>query len=99
MYLNFFPKTICKRFEVAVEFAAWQQSNKINKQTFRVRGWGQGQGRSRDPARVDVDEVEVGKVDNVAGVNASLYCMPMPNKITLTKRFFFVCQKNLLLHW
>ncbi len=43
---------------------------------------GGGGGVEAETLRVDVDEFEVGKVDNVAGVDAILYCMPMPNNIT-----------------
>ena len=36
----------------------------------------------------EVDEVEVVKVDNVADVNASLYCMPMPNSFNTFNETF-----------
>ncbi len=71
----------------------WKQNSnknfrkkKIPKKYFVLES-GSGSGLKPRPLvrteDVDVDEVEVGKVDNVADVdaNASCYCMPMPNKI------------------
>ena len=78
MYLNFFPKTICKRFEVAVEFAAWQQSNKINKQTFRVRVWfGNVICNVRPDEAPDGVQAKVGEGDHQVDVKVDGYDMPM----------------------
>jgi hypothetical protein len=42
-------------------------------------GYRVGFGVEAETLRVDVNEVEVGKFVNIAGVDANLYCMPNAN--------------------
>ena len=85
-----------KNWKVKVNWSRKKYSGRKYSLSSRVRGQviesgsgrvsesgsGLGSGRSRDPDRVDVD-----KVNNVVDVDASLYCMPMPNKITFNETF------------